>query len=298
MSGNQRWRERNSSYRLPTETIRPRDYEVAEISSNTEVRAFVETHHYSGSYPAARRRFGIYRGLELVGVAVFSIPTRPEVLTNVFPGVPESGALDLGRFVLLDSVPGNGETWFLGRVFELLRRDGVVGVIAFSDPLERRTIDNRMVCPGHVGTIYQAFNGHYLGQSKPNGLLLLPDGTSFPRRAVSKIRAGDKGWRYAVERLAEYGAELPRCFGGAPDSDELRVWLAVWLPRLTRTVNHPGNHKYAWALHKPTRRMLPPVVPSGYPKRVGGCDRAKRPAAAVRTQGLLWGVDGLGGGGA
>ena len=33
-------------------------------------REFVERHHYSRSYPAARRRFGLYRGGELEGVGV------------------------------------------------------------------------------------------------------------------------------------------------------------------------------------------------------------------------------------
>jgi hypothetical protein len=39
--------------------------------------------------------------------------------------------------VLLDEVPGNGETWFLGRAFRLLRQEGFVGVVSFSDPCQR-----------------------------------------------------------------------------------------------------------------------------------------------------------------
>ena len=30
--------------------------------------------------------------------------------------------VELGRFVLLDSVAGNGETWFLARSFDILRK--------------------------------------------------------------------------------------------------------------------------------------------------------------------------------
>jgi hypothetical protein len=39
----------------------------------------------------------------------------------VFPMLSIDQAATLGRIVLLDEVPGNGETWFVARCFELLR---------------------------------------------------------------------------------------------------------------------------------------------------------------------------------
>src|ERR671937_3248818 len=78
-------------------------------------------HHYAGSYPAARWRFGLFRRSVLQGVAVFSHPCHDRVLTAVFPG-RATDSVELGRFILLDGVPGNGESWFLGRCFAHLRR--------------------------------------------------------------------------------------------------------------------------------------------------------------------------------
>ncbi len=72
----QRWRERRDSYRPAGEPINTRCYEVAPIVTDREAKGFVLGHHYSGSYPAARYRFGLYRGAELVGVAVFSVPAN------------------------------------------------------------------------------------------------------------------------------------------------------------------------------------------------------------------------------
>src|SRR5262245_59609071 len=69
-----RWRNRSSSFRPAGELIRTADYDVAAIATDREAKAFVERHHYSASYPAARFRFGLYRQAELVGVAVFSVP--------------------------------------------------------------------------------------------------------------------------------------------------------------------------------------------------------------------------------
>src|SRR5215471_14601724 len=127
----QRWRNRRDLYRPAGEVICPSDYEVAAIADDTTAKAFVTRHHYSTRYVAARERVGLYRHGALVGVAVFSHPVRNAVLTNVFPGNARE-SVELGRFVLLDDVPGNGETWFLARCFELLRREGYRGVVSFS----------------------------------------------------------------------------------------------------------------------------------------------------------------------
>jgi hypothetical protein len=254
---NQRWRDRRDSYRPAGEPIRTSAYEVAPIRDDNPAKAFVLQHHYSGTYPAARFRFGLYRGGALVGVAVFSHPCNDKVLTNVFP-VAARDAVELGRFVLLDDVPGNGESWFIGRCFQLLRAD-VAGVVSYSDPEPRHTAAGEVVHPGHVGTIYQATNGVYLGRARGRVLRVLPDGTVFSHRAEQKIRSRHKGWRYSAAVLESHGA--------APitPADNPATWLARWLPELTRKLPHRGNHRYAWALDRALRRHLPESLP--YPKK-------------------------------
>lgn len=252
----QRWRSRRDSYRPAGETIETARYQVAAIADDTTAKAFVLEHHYAGTYPAARFRFGLYRGAELAGVAVFSVPCNDKTLTSVFPGDPRD-AVELGRFVLLDDVPGNGETWFLARAFELLRREDLVGVISFSDPLPRANAEGRTVFGGHFGTIYQAFNGVYLGRGTARTLRLLPDGQVMSARALQKIRARERGWEYSAELLERHGASRP--------GEDLGAWLRAWLPRLTRPLRHPGNHKYAWSLQRRSRLVLAPAGP--YPKR-------------------------------
>ncbi|HVV49886.1 MAG TPA: hypothetical protein VHO06_09520 [Polyangia bacterium] len=253
----QRWRERRDSYRPAGEPIDPHAYEVAVIPDDTTARKFVERHHYAGTYPAARFRHALYdRRGELVGVAVFSHPANNRTLTNAFPG-SSTDAVELGRFVLLDSVPANGETWFLARCFHLLRQD-VVGVVSFSDPVARTSLAGAVVFPGHVGTIYQAKSAVFLGRGARGTLRLLPDGRVLSNRSISKIRSRDRGWRYAAELLERAGA--------APlaPNDNAAAWLAMWLPRLTRPLTHPGNLKYAFPLDRAARRALPPSLP--YPK--------------------------------
>lgn len=250
----QRWRDRAASYRPVGETIPTRRYEVAAIADDTTAKRFVVRHHYEGSYPAARERVGLYRGAELVGVAVFSQPAN-DLSLRPLPGSSAEN-VQLGRFVLLDDVPANGETWFLARAFELLRRDGYAGVVSFSDPMPRTAADGRVTFKGHVGTIYQAFNGVYLGQARRDTLKLLPDGRVLHNRALAKVRKLDRGWRYVVDDLVAHGAP--------PPTGDLRVWLKAVVPAITRRVRHPGNHKYVWAVDRRVRKSLPTTKP--YPK--------------------------------
>jgi len=253
---NQRWLFGRDSYRKPEEPIRPSEYEVSEFKGDLEPKRFVEAHHYSGSYPAARFRFGLHRHGQLVGVAVFSHPCRDSVLTNVFPG-KATDSVELGRFVLLDEVPANGETFMLGRCFSGLRKHDLRGVLSFSDPVPRKDVQGRTVFKGHLGTIYQAHNGRFLGRGTARTLRILPDGTIFSDRAASKVRAGVKGWEYSSRILREFGADEPW--------EDRKAWLSHWRPKVTRTFRHPGNFKYAWGLDRRMQKALPAAA-GPYPK--------------------------------
>lgn len=253
----QRWRDGRDAYRPSSEPIDTRTYEVASIELDNVAKRFVQQHHYSGSMPPARWRYGLYNTGQLVGVAVFSVPQNYATYTGL-PGDRDE-CVDLGRFVLLDDVPANGETWFLARAFDDLRRQGVVTVVSFSDPASRTSSCGATVFGGHVGTIYQAHNAVYLGQSKPEGKWLAPDGRILPGRTLTKIRHRQRGWRAAVAELVELGAD-------PLGEHDPAAWLEASLRRLCRRLRHPGNHKYAWALPKRARRHLPQSLP--YPKAV------------------------------
>jgi hypothetical protein len=188
----QRWRNRSATYRCAREVIQPSDYEVARISSDREAKGFVVQHHYEGSYPAALERFGLYRAAQLVGVAVISQPPSQAALDAALPYSSVRRG-ELGRFVLLDDVPANGESWFLGRLFELARRQGFGAVVAHSDPEPRYTRERGCVFAGHIGTIYQATNAIYTGLTAASTRRLFADGTVFSARAWSKLRRRERG---------------------------------------------------------------------------------------------------------
>lgn len=256
-----RWRDgRHVFTRAP---IVRSQFDVASIDDDTTARAFIEQHHYSRSYPAARERYGLYRLGELVGVVVFSQPTNDKSITKTFTlcggrqKLPAADGADLGRLVLLDEIGANAESYFVARCFELLRPMGFRGAISFSDPVPRTTLDGRMVLAGHVGTVYQALNAVYLGRSCARTLRLLPDGTVLNPRTLQKIRKQEVGWMSAVASLEAMGAPALR--------DDPREWVRLIVPMVTRPLRHPGNHKYAWRFD---RRVELPKQVLRYPKKV------------------------------
>ena len=261
---NQRWLYRKDRYRPDGETINTRLYEVAEIGTG-HAKAFVQLHHFSGpnSRVYDRFRYGLFTAGRLVGAAVFSHPVNEKIF-SVFPGSIRQ-SLELGRFVLLDEVPGNGESYFLGRTFDLLRRATdpktgellhMQGVVSFSDPTTRTTSDGALVFAGHLGTIYAAHNATYVGRATPRTLRLWPDGHVVNSRRLQKIRSGEKGSKPAIQEIRSFGAD--------EIWDDRAAWLNHWLNRLTRRLHHPGNHKYLWGLSRRARLLLPDSL--AYPK--------------------------------
>lgn len=270
----QRWHGGRASYRPKGEPIDTSRYEVAAIDgkgADNIARNFIEREHYSASMPAARERFGLYRGGALVGCVVFSHPAQDAVLACL--PCPKDEAVELGRLVLLEDVPANGESWFVARTFEVMRARGYTGVVSFADPIARSSIDGEQVKPGHVGLIYQASNAIYAGIATARTLRLLPDGRVFSERARSKIRKRETGWQYAVEQLVAAGAEPPE----QADAASLAAWLKSALDKVTRKLKHGGNHRYLFPLTPQVRRHIyGPFLP--YPKLHSGPSMVVKPA--------------------
>jgi hypothetical protein len=263
-----RWRRRQSILRLRRSGFAPADYAVAPFrqAKGRLPTGFVLEHHYSGTCPSAKLSYGLWRKRDeaLVGVAVLSMGANDLTLTNVFPDLKglEPGALyrralELGRFVLLDDVPGRAETWFLGRVFRHAQAQGLRGVVSFSDPVPRRNDDGALVFPGHVGLIYQATNAVYTGRGTPRTLQLF-DGYPLNERQRSKARAGEVGGDAAVRRLVARGADAP-----APGED-MAAWTTRAIRKLATPLRHPGNHRYVFRLKPKTLLVAVPSLP--YPK--------------------------------
>ena len=185
---------------------------------------------------------GLYEAGRLVGAAIFSEPANPRVIPS-WCGVDRSQGMELGRFVLLDRIGYNAESWFWARARRLVgqHKPEVRVLLAYSDPVRRRDAQGRLVLPGHVGTIYQATNARYLGRSSPRTLYLDRHGQPVSGRAITKIGARACGHAYARAHLEEASQTSQRA------TESVRDWIQRARSQLTR-LRHPGNHVYAWDL--------------------------------------------------
>lgn len=271
----QRWNLRQQSWTRRSEGGFDSARYAVEPLDEASAKRFITRHHYSGTYPAASRRYGLLdRRADdvLVGVAVFSIPAQARVLTNVFDLEPYTETLELGRFCLLggqsvedgsESPPGNAESWFLARCFEYLASDGIRGIVSFADPVPRQ-VGGQLLFPGHIGRIYQASNAVFTGRGTARTLTVLRDGTSLSDRALQKVRAQERGHEYVERRLVSMGATAPRA-GFEPSS-----WLNDALHDVGAIrLKHNGNLRYAMVTNRRDRKYLKPIPPSlPYPKQI------------------------------
>lgn len=261
----QRWRHGRARYRPAGETFDASRAAVNLIDEGT-ARRFVLEHHYAASYPAARLRVGLFvrnrfEREQLAGVAVFSVPMSQGVIPHWFEGLAPDRGAELGRLVLLDDVPSNAESWFVARAFRAIAGvlPQVVGILSYSDPVERLNAAGEVVKRGHIGTVYQALNACYLGRARGGTMILARDGRIVSRRALSKLRNDEVGAGYAYEQLRAMGAPERRAFEGGKEYAERALREGGF-----RAQRHPGNHTYAWWLGE--RRARPALRALPYPK--------------------------------
>lgn len=269
----QRWEDRTPSWRHASEGgFRSRAYAVVELDHRPAVD-FVTRHHYSGAYSSAVLRYGLLERStgDLVGVCVFGNGMTPAVLRNPFPHLEaHRQALELSRLILLDRVPANAESWFVGQALRRAAEANVRGVVMYSDPNERITPAGQLM-PGHLGIVYQALNFRYVGVSKARYEDHLPDGTVLPERAASKVRGLEQGAGGTVRRLVQLGAAHPGDLRAMTDVQR-SAWLEAALNDVGASrVKRDGKHRYlAVCGSKRQRRNTWDAVPleaKPYPKR-------------------------------
>lgn len=272
----QRWRNGREVW-AHGEPLRIEEYGVEQVTRD-EAKSFVVTHHYSHTFASCVVAFGLYRvrpgaaslGIltsKLVGVCAFGNPCNESVIPKWTGCGPREG-LELTRLVLDDDQPYTAESAYVSRVMRQLprywrdlqddeRRRGedvrpdLKGIVSYSDPFPRRTIDGVVFHAGHIGNVYKALSALYHGRGKAREILLGPDGRTINERALSKLKKGDKGAAYAERQImAQTG--IARRSGESSESYVARVLASDRIRRM----KHPGNHVYTWALTNEARRAM------------------------------------------
>jgi hypothetical protein len=194
------------------------DIEIKHLVKDKNIDDLILKNHYSHKIPKAIKfRFGFYYKNCLIGGILFNIPANQYAFTSIFNDVSQSIGLELGRVWLSDKIKKNGESYLISKCFEFIKQNSEYKVIV-------SYADSNF---GHVGYIYQALNGIYLGLTNDEIRYIL-NGELITRRGLGRSK-GDTESAH-VKRLLAAGA---------------------------KKIKMKGKHKYIWIIaDKRTKKIL------------------------------------------
>ena len=143
---------------------------VIEKSKKEIVYNMVTKKHYANTWTASSDIYAIYyksgkhkffdgEELKLIGCVIYGNPVGFRVVKSISEELTDSDVLELKRLWIEDGYGSNIESWFISQSFKWLKENtDIKALISYADPKE-----------GHAGTIYQATNWIYQGNSiRPN----------------------------------------------------------------------------------------------------------------------------------
>jgi hypothetical protein len=162
------------------------EFRVAVVTPAT-ARAVIVRHHYSKAWPTGNFvSFGAFLGGKMCGVATFGHPANQHNWKTVKACKAPRDMAELTRLWIADWAPPFVESRTIAACLRILRRDKVCKVaLSYADPSQ-----------GHFGTVYQASNWVFAGQSAPSQQLRFSDGT-----LMHKIAALDRFGTDRADRL-------------------------------------------------------------------------------------------------
>ena len=182
-------------------------------------------HHYLHSMPGGTQiNLGVFVEDRLQGVLTLGV--GPSNAHRLVEGAAPSDCVTLTRLWLSDELPKNSESRVLGIALRSLSKaTSIKFVLTYADPNAE-----------HIGTIYQATNWIYIGESQAMPLLDLGDGVGRHTRTVAH-RFGT----HSLEHFRKHGMTVKR-------------------------IPQAAKHRYIYFLEKSWRaRLKPEQLP--YPKR-------------------------------
>lgn len=202
---------------------------VRTISKSVAKEVIVKN-HYSHLWTKVSYALGLYvednshqfftDSDKLIGVICYGDPIGRLSGQSISPELDRTEVLELVRLFVFDGYGTNIESWFLGQSFKWLRENvsNIKGLISYSDPKE-----------GHCGTVYQATNWIYQGNS-----LRYNDSLSFKFEE-------DGEWQHGRTIFPYYGTNDPKKI-------QEQVTKPFWIRK------EPRKHRYVYILSKGKER--------------------------------------------
>ena len=170
-----------------------------KVVPRTVAKSVIERYHYSHTYPNQNIAFGAFYNGELLGVITYG--NGPHVVYKSIPGCDHARhLLVLMRLWMADRAPRFMESQAIATTLRLMRRDRICRVvISYADPEQ-----------GHIGTIYQASNWIYIGNTKETTAFVMSNGAVVHRTEMFRTNKGNASLSYLKEKV-DPGITLKKC---------------------------------------------------------------------------------------
>jgi hypothetical protein len=128
-----------------------------------ECREWLLYKHYAKRMPSISYSYGLFDGLDLIGICTIGKPASPSLCVGVCGKEQSEYVYELNRLVVNDDLPSNALSYFVGKVLKLLPP---MILVSYADTSQN-----------HHGYIYQATNWIYTGATKERTDIGFEDGT-------------------------------------------------------------------------------------------------------------------------
>lgn len=124
-------------------------------------QAIVKQNHYLKRAAPCMFAFGLFDGLEILGVLIYGKPANQNLCQGVCGPEESERVLELTRLWVQDGTPKNTESFFIGQTLRMLPSSYDI-IVSYAD-----------LSAGHSGVIYQATNWIYTGLSDAHLIWIL-----------------------------------------------------------------------------------------------------------------------------
>lgn len=156
-------------------------------------QAIVKKHHYLKRSASAMFTFGLFDGMDLIGVAIYGKPASPSLCIGICGPEESENVVELTRLWIEDGTPKNTESFFIGQTLKLLPKPYDI-VVSYAE-----------IGAGHSGVIYQATNWIYTGLSDAHVEWRLDEATNKHTRHLFDEHGGiEKAKEFFGERLQRH----------------------------------------------------------------------------------------------
>ena len=156
-----------------------------------ECREWLLYKHYAKRIPSISYSYGLFDGLDLIGICTIGKPASPSLCVGVCGKEQSEYVYELNRLVVNEGLPSNALSYFVGNVLRLLPP---MILVSYADTSQN-----------HNGYIYQATNWTYTGATKERTDIGVEDGThsrhydkSIDKKLFRKKRSSKHRYIYFV----------------------------------------------------------------------------------------------------